>query len=79
MNEMDMPKHEFYKKLNSALETFAEDKMPGEVCPVGKAIGTLTEEWANRLGLQKGIAVAPTLIDSHGGISREAVFIVIVR
>lgn len=74
-NERDgYPKHEFYKKLNSALETFAEDKMPGEVCPVGKAIGTLTEEWANRLGLQKGIAVAPTLIDSHAGFPGSGIY-----
>ncbi len=74
-NERDgYPRHEFYKKLNSALETFAEDKMPGEVCPVGKAIGTLTEEWANRLGLQKGIAVAPTLIDSHAGFPGSGIY-----
>lgn len=69
-NERDgYPKHEFYKKLNSALGTFAEDKMPGEVCPVGKAIGTLTEEWANRLGLQKGIALKnPMLMQIYADV-----------
>ena len=68
------PDAEFYKKLNPALETFVEDKMPGEVCPIGKAIGTLTEEWAERLGLMPGIAVAPTLIDSHAGFPGSGIY-----
>lgn len=74
-NERDgYPEHEFYKKLNPALETFAEDKMPGKVCPIGKAIGTLTKEWADRLGLPQGIAVAPTLIDSHAGFPGSGIY-----
>lgn len=74
-NERDgYPEHEFYKKLNPALETFAEDKMPGEVCPIGKSIGTLTKEWADRLGLSQGIAVAPTLIDSHAGFPGSGIY-----
>ena len=74
-NERDgYPEHEFYKKLNPALETFAEDKMPGAVCPIGKAIGTLTKEWADRLGLSQGIAVAPTLIDSHAGFPGSGIY-----
>ena len=74
-NERDgYPEHEFYKKLNPALETFAEDKMPGKICPIGKVIGTLTEEWADRLGLYPGIAVAPTLIDSHAGFPGSGIY-----
>ena len=74
-NERDgYPDPAFYKKLNPAMEFLEKEKMPGEVCPVGTAIGTLTMEWAERLGLMPGIAVAPTLIDSHAGFPGSGIF-----
>ncbi len=50
------------------MEHIAEDKFPGDICPVGEKIGVLSEEWANRLGLMPGMAVGASVIDSHAGV-----------
>lgn len=59
---------EFLKQLHPELEDFVEKKLPGEVCKIGEPVGYLKEEWAEKLGLQSGIPVAPTIIDSHAGV-----------
>lgn len=59
---------EFLRKLDPQLENFVQDKTPGEICGVGEPVGYLTKEWAQRLGLAPGIAVAPSIIDSHAGV-----------
>lgn len=59
---------EFLKELHPALENFTEDKAPGSICEIGKPIGYLNQEWAEKLGLVPGTIVAPSVIDSHAGV-----------
>lgn len=61
------PDKKFFKALDERMENFAEDKLPGDICRIGEKVGTLSAEWAERLGLKEGIAVAPAVIDSHAG------------
>ena len=71
--ERGYPEEAFYRAFDERLEHFTEEKLKGEVCPVDQAIGYLTREWADRLGLQGGIAVAPAVIDSHAGVPGSGV------
>ena len=64
----------FYSGLDPRLSRFVEDKMPGRIVKVGSRIGRLTEEWGKRLSLRKGIAVSPSLIDSHCGVAGSGVY-----
>ena len=59
---------EILKELDPRLETLAEDKLRGEICPAGGCIGTLTPEWAEKLSLMPGTAVGASIIDSHAGM-----------
>lgn len=68
------PEPPFYKMLDPRLEFFVRDKAPGAVVPVGGRIGVLNAGWAEKLGLRPGIAVAPTVIDSHAGVPGCGIF-----
>lgn len=61
------PSKEFFNAIDCRMKNFVEEKLSGEVCKIGEKIGLLSAEWAERLGLKEGIAVAPTIIDSHAG------------
>lgn len=65
--ETGYPEKEFLRQLDERMENLAEEKLGAGVCGIGEAIGTLSESWAERLGLKPGIAVAPAVIDSHAG------------
>lgn len=67
------PGDEFFSGLDPKLRGFVEEKLPGQVVGVGEKVGVLSEEWAKRLGLCAGIAVAPTIIDSHAGVPGSGV------
>lgn len=62
------PDNEFYLALNSKLDGFVKDKLPGKVRTVGEPVGHLTQACAKRLGLTEGIPVAAAVIDSHAGV-----------
>ncbi|KAK8839056.1 hypothetical protein M9Y10_032522 [Tritrichomonas musculus] len=67
-NENDgYPDKSFFAQVDERLENFVDSKLPGQVCLIGQKIGELSVEWSERLGLKPGIAVAPTVIDSHAG------------
>lgn len=72
-DEDGYPENEFYVEIDPQLDLFVEKKMPGRIVRVGEKAGVLTEEWAKRLGLPAGIAVAPTIIDSHAGVPGSCV------
>ncbi len=59
---------EILMELDSGLDNLVGEKLRGEICPAGGRIGVLTEEWAGRLGLNPGIAVGASIIDSHAGM-----------
>lgn len=65
--EKGYPEPEFFQALHPGLTGFTEEKLPGSICGMGGRIGSLSQEWAQRLGLEAGTAVAPAIIDSHAG------------
>lgn len=67
------PSGDFFENIDVRLSGFINDKLPGEVVGVGNKVGILSEEWAERLGLKPGIAVAPAIIDSHAGVPGSCV------
>jgi L-ribulokinase len=56
------------RAFNPRLERVVEEKMSGEVVPVGSKLGELNNEWAGRLGLRAGTAVGAGIIDAHAGL-----------
>lgn len=62
------PDAEFLSVLDPRLLAVRES-LPGVAFNVSRAVGTLTDEWARRLGLPSGIPVAVGAIDAHlGGV-----------
>lgn len=72
-NQEGYPEESFFTDINPGLHSFVREKLPGRIACVGERIGILSEEWARRLGLRAGIAVAPTIIDSHAGVPGSGV------
>ncbi len=68
MEDEGYPGHDFLKALDPRLETYVEDKLTTDICPMGGRIGVLTEAWAETLGLLPGTAVGASIIDSHVGL-----------
>ncbi|MFN3649345.1 MAG: ribulokinase [Armatimonadota bacterium] len=67
------PSAEFLAALHPRLASLPEEKLRGEVLPVGARAGELTEAAARRLGLRPGTAVAVSLIDAHAGVPAAGV------
>ena len=62
------PSPEFLKTLDPRLAGLYEQKAQGPVVPPGTRLGTLTPEWARRLGLPAGTTVAAPIIDAHAAV-----------
>lgn len=62
------PDKAFFKALDPRLENFVEEKLIGDVKPLGAPAGKLTPEMADKLGLKAGTAVAMSIIDAHVAI-----------
>lgn len=58
------PSDSYWRALDSRLEGIA-DRLPGPYLPMGARAGELTDEMANRLGLQAGIPVAVANSDAY--------------
>ena len=67
------PSKEFFNKIDQGMANFVEEKLKGEICMIGGKIGTLCSDYATRLCLNEGIAVAPTIIDSHAAFAGSCV------
>jgi L-ribulokinase len=61
-----LPPEEFFSSLDPLLEGFT-DKLFKEVYASDQAAGTLSEEWAERLGLSTDIVVGVGAFDAHMG------------
>lgn len=61
-----LPPMEFFKKIDPLYSVF-EGHMYTDTVTAGERIGGLCDEWAGRLGLRPGIAVAMGAIDCHAG------------
>jgi L-ribulokinase len=59
------PSKDFLQALNPGIVDLFEEKMKGEIRPLGAKAGGLTEEFATIMGLKPGIAVAVGNIDAH--------------
>lgn len=67
------PGEDFFSALSPGMKRFVPEKLPGHVCGVGQAVGTLSYAWAERLGLKQGIPLAAAVIDSHAGVPGSGV------
>ncbi len=59
------PSKDFFKALDPRLENVIEDKLSEDISPMGSKAGELTEAMAEKLGLNKGTAIATAIIDAH--------------
>ena len=59
------PPKEFFATLNPLMENITEEKLAGEIYPIGERAGVLTEEFAGMMGLKKGTSVAVAIVDGH--------------
>lgn len=59
------PSKEFFKALNPRLENVVEEKLKGEIVPIGRKAGNLTAQMAEKLGLTTNVAVAVGNVDAH--------------
>ena len=59
------PTKEYLEAVQGGFGTVYEDKMPGEVRPLGSSAGKLNDECAELMGLKAGIDVAVGNIDAH--------------
>lgn len=59
------PSKEFFKALDPRLENLVEEKLNGELLPVGSRAGVVTEAAAMMTGLKAGTAVAVANLDAH--------------
>ncbi len=68
------PGKEYLRALNPELADLFSQKVNGELLAPGQKVGTLSAEWAERLGLTTDCAVSAAIIDAHaaaigGGVS----------
>ena len=59
------PGKAFFKALDPRLENFVEEKLPGEIFPMGHRAGTITPRMAKLTGLTTDCAVAVANVDAH--------------
>ena len=60
------PPAEFFKQLDPVLIPILEH-LPNDNYSCEKSIGTLTAEWAEKLGLKEGVIIGAGNVDSHSG------------
>ncbi|WP_128331728.1 ribulokinase [Apibacter sp. HY039] len=59
------PDPEYLEKVSPGFGRVYIDKMSAPIQPLGSKSGNLTQEWAQRLGLEPGISVSVGNIDAH--------------
>lgn len=60
------PPNDFFASLDNVLDGFTE-KLPKETYTSDKIAGTLSAEWANKLGLSTDVVIAVGAFDAHMG------------
>ena len=63
--EQGYPSKEFFNALDERLENVVEDKIKGEVVPLGACVGGITKRASEITGLCEGTPVATSIIDAH--------------
>ena len=67
------PSSEFLNTFHPKFKSFVEDKLTGEIHPLGNAAGGLLPGWAEKLGLLAGTPVAVSIIDAHAAVLGSSV------
>lgn len=62
------PSKEFFKALDPRLENYVEEKLSGDLLPLGSKAGEISESAALLTGLKKGTAVCVGNVDAHVSI-----------
>ncbi len=62
------PPEEYFAALDERLRHVIRERCTAPVLTVGSKAGELTKEWAQKLGLNPGIAVSTSMVDGHVGI-----------
>jgi L-ribulokinase len=62
------PSPEYLRELHPDLELLPSAKLGGDIRSPGDAVSSLAPEWAQRLGLRPGTAVAAAIIDAHSAV-----------
>lgn len=63
--DLGYPSREFLKTLHPKLENVVEDKLSGEVYPIGKRAGFISPEFSKATGLLPTTSVSVASIDAH--------------
>lgn len=77
------PSKDFFKSLNPGLENVIEDKLYGDVTPIGSKAGEINARAAELTGLKEGTPVAVGNVDAHVavpacGITKEGQMLMIM-
>lgn len=59
------PNESFFTALNPGLTHVVDEKLSRDIYPIGSLCGGLTEEMAQKIGLNAGTAVAVSNVDAH--------------
>jgi L-ribulokinase len=59
------PPKAFFRALDARLENLVEEKLSGEIYPIGQKAGDLRAEMAEKCGLEPGTAIAVANVDAH--------------
>ena len=65
LQDGEYPSRDYFKALNPAFETFAEEKIAHTIGELGDNAGPLTAQASQWTGLSEGIAVAVGNVDAH--------------
>jgi L-ribulokinase len=71
--DVGFPPADFFASLDPRLKTIVRDKMSRDITPLGSKVGGLTPEWAAKLGLKAGIAIAAANVDAHVAVPATTV------
>lgn len=64
----DLPAEDYLAALHPDFPALCRRALRGDVCAPWQQAGTLTPDWADRLGLHPGIAVAAGIVDAHAAV-----------
>ena len=77
------PNREYLAALREGFQDLYDSKIAGPVVAPGSAVGSLTAEWAQQLGLSTTTVVSASIIDAHaavlgGGVAQPGTFVMMM-
>lgn len=62
------PSRDYLAAAEPGLAGLFDEKLRGPIVPAGTAVGGLTEDWAQKLGLKPATPMSAAMIDAHAGV-----------